>query len=349
MTLSEPVAIARRMASQRFTRKIENADDYLHFARLCQPITTGHNAKPGSAPRLVHRCTFGDRPVAERLRTDGQLVKGRFAAGKVAYVLATDLELYCAAFVKPAERLGPDHKLVLDTVAQLEPITARQLKEETGLLSKRIGPVLQRLQQACLVFEDQSDGEWDRPWLLFATEWPDVQIERADRDACTATVLERAVAVLGYATAAELVAWSGFRQQRVDAALERLVAESRVRPVGIDIIGPAFEARADHRREPAPTGVLLLHKADMLSRACAAELEQRFGGLEVLQYLLIDGRFRGAVVGHWRIGPHDVEDVVVALGREEVADRKQEILAAVATEYHPPHSRVVQYAGKPVA
>ena len=44
------------------------------------------------------------------------------------------------------------------------------------------------------------------------------------------------------------------------------------------------------------------------------ELKERFGGLEVLQYLLIDRNFAGAVCGHWRIGPHDVEEMASSTG-----------------------------------
>ena len=43
---------------------------------------------------------------------------------------------------------------------------------------KRLMPVLHRLQRAFLVYEDQEDGSWERPWCLFESEWPDVDLER---------------------------------------------------------------------------------------------------------------------------------------------------------------------------
>lgn len=36
------------------------------------------------------------------------------------------------------------------------------MNEETGMLVKEITPVLHRLQEAFLIYEDQYDGEWDR-------------------------------------------------------------------------------------------------------------------------------------------------------------------------------------------
>ena len=95
--------------------------------------------------------------------------------------------------------------------------------------------------------------------------------------------------------------------------------------------------------------VFMLHKSDILVRSHISELKRRFGEYEVLQYLLIDGTFQGAVLGHWRIGPHDVEDVIVELPMKERKKRKEEILDAVAWGYHLPHSRVLKYDGKKIS
>lgn len=48
---------------------------------------------------------------------------------------------------------------------------------------------------------------------------------------------------------------------------------------------------------------------------------------EPLQYLLIDGEFHGACVGHFRNGPYDLNDVVCDL--EDAVSRKEEILEAI--------------------
>jgi hypothetical protein len=48
----------------------------------------------------VHRTHFDDGVLAERLRGQRELVKGRFFGGLVAYVLAEDPELYATAFRK---------------------------------------------------------------------------------------------------------------------------------------------------------------------------------------------------------------------------------------------------------
>ena len=40
------------------------------------------------------------------------------------------------------------------------------------MLVKEITPVLHRLQEAFLVYEDQYDGEWDRSWYRFEEMFP---------------------------------------------------------------------------------------------------------------------------------------------------------------------------------
>ena len=92
----------------------------------------------------------------------------------------------------------------------------------------------------------------------------------------------------------------------------------------------------------------MLHKADVLVRSHGRELQRRFGTAEVLQYLLIDGAFKGAVLGHWRIGPHDVEDIVVALPAAQRQQRQEEILHAVAQQYHPSRHHILKYDGRAI-
>lgn len=46
-----------------------------------------------------------------------------------------------------------------------------------------------------------------------------------------------------------------------------------------------------------------------------------------LQYLLIDGEFRGASVGHFRNGPYDLNDIVCDL--PDATNRQTEIIEAI--------------------
>ena len=96
--------------------------------------------------------------------------------------------------------------------------------------------------------------------------------------------------------------------------------------------------------------VCAVHRNDFLYRAMEPELKERFLPMaealpydhELLQYLLIDGEFRGAVVGHFRNGPYDLNDVIGDLP----ADRMEEIIEAVRqTNYG---KRPIRFLGKSI-
>jgi len=81
--------------------------------------------------------------------------------------------------------------------------------------------------------------------------------------------------------------------------------------------------------------VYALHRNDFLYKSHEHVLKdyakRLTNGLEYdhepLQYLLIDGEFHGASVGHFRNGPYDLNDIVCDLPNAEV--RKAEIIDAI--------------------
>ena len=52
------------------------------------------------------------------------------------------------------------------------------------------------------------------------------------------------------------------------------------------------------------------------------------------------------MLGHWRIGPHDVEDVVLCLEEKEAEKRKDEIISAVRTGYSEETTRILRFNGE---
>lgn len=83
--------------------------------------------------------------------------------------------------------------------------------------------------------------------------------------------------------------------------------------------------------------VYALHRNDPLYKAFEPALKSLAKSFteglpydcEPLQYLLVDGVFHGAVVGHFRNGPYDLNDV--RIDDASLLSRKEEIIAAVQT------------------
>jgi hypothetical protein len=350
MSISSTAVLAERLRRQRLTEPLETVEEYVELFRLLQPVSTVAYSRPGDPPRLVPRTRFDDSVVARRMRAWREIVKGRFLGGSIGYVLAEDLALYANAFHRPLSRWTEVQDMVLEVVRDAGPLTPRQIKEETGLLNKRIMPALHRLQKAFLVYEDQIDSDWERGWYDFAAEWPEVELDEGQREAAAIQVMLRFLKGHVFVTFEQLKDWSQLSKRFLTKLLQEMENTRRVMPLDVPGLGEGWM----HTKDAAlPAGeivpaVFMLHRADFLVRSHASELKRRFGGQEVLQYLLIDGAFNGAVLGHWRIGPHDVDDIVVMLPAEERADRREAILEVVAQWYHPPHSHILRYAGEEI-
>lgn len=348
--LSHDSIRAERLVRQRLAPPLSSRKGLVELIRALQPLSTGPQARPGSPPRLLHRTRFDDEAATDRLRQERALVKGRFRAGGVGYVLAQDLELYANAYCKPCDRPNPTQAEVLDVVQRTGPITPKQIKAETGLLNKQIMPALHRLQTAFLVYEDQLDDDWERPWYDFEVEWPQVRIDAAQQQVCQAEVVLRFLHAHVFATGEQIRDWTQMPKRAVQLVLSELEKAGQVLARKVEGIGEGFCRSEDDRvPENSPSETLfVLNKGDFLVRARESELKRRFGARDILQFLLIDGDLVGVIRGHWGFKPFDVTDVELELPRASRERRRDEILAAVVAAYPPPRHQVLRYAGKPL-
>lgn len=339
--------LATRLVRQGLAEPASSAEGYRRLFGLLQPVSPVYFSCPGDPPALVHRTTLDGRALCSGWREKGEIVKGRFLGGTIGYVISEELELYANAFQRPLAKLDGSRMLVYDTLARVGPLTPRQLKEETGLLNKEIMPALHRLQEAFLVYEDQVDSDWERPWCVFSDEWPGIDV-RPDRwEIAAGEVLRRFIHAHAVVDIEMIRDWSGWSVRDIRRLLQVMQAEGAIAPCSVDEWGDGWTCSGSEMpAASAAPSVFMLHRADPLVRANASELKRRFSGPEVLQYLLIDGDFLGAVCGHWRIGPHDVDDIVLDLPALEAEERQAEIIDAVAGAYHPPSHRIIGYNGQ---
>lgn len=349
MTEMAKVILGERLRRQCLAQPLDTAEGYLELFRLLQPVSTIAFTRPGDPPRLVPRVRFDDGMVADRMRARREMVKGRFLGGTIGYVLTEDLELYANAFCRPLPMPNETQRMVLEAVQDMGPLTPRQIKEETELLIKYVMPALHRLQKAFLVYEDQADNDWERGWYDLKVEWPDVELDEDRWQASATEVLLRFLEGHVFATLEQIKDWSQLPKRSLTKLLGEMEEAKLIVPQSVEGLGEGWVRPQDvglQGEAPKPS-VFMLHRADYLVRSHASELKRRFGPYEVLQYLMIDGTFQGAVVGHWRIGPHDVSDIVVNLAAGERERRRDEILAVVGQWYRPPRHRILQYDGQP--
>lgn len=201
---------------------------YLELFRRLQPMAPVHNTRPGDPPRLVHRTAYPDFEMSGGLRERGALIKGRFQNGRIAYVLEEDLQLYATAFRKDMTRFGVIHDDILTMVREAGGMSKDQLKEELPYRAGDIGKALEEFQKAFVLYEQQTDGDWDTGWLDFAEEWFTIPTDEESRRAAMEEVILRFVHAMVFAIEAEIKIWSGWTGKMVGQIVNGLVEQGRL-------------------------------------------------------------------------------------------------------------------------
>lgn len=245
------------------------------------------------------------------------------------------MELFLALYERPIKRYSETQRQILMLFERLGPLNIQQIKEETGLLVKQITPVLHRLQEAFLLYEDQYDGEWDRSWYRIEEMFPDINRERYTRIEALKIVLQRFAYRNVWFNVTMAKSFYRLPEKQINAAVKELLAEGILREHSYGyVLQNSMEILSAYQPMPLHF-VYAFHRNDFLYKSFELTLQERFKPLyqnlpydhEPLQYLLIDGEFRGLSVGHFRYGPYELNDIVCDL--PGLAGRKGEILAAV--------------------
>ena len=340
--------IALRMRRQYMGEKASE-EEYETLFRDLSPVPTVYWCCPGEPPVLSERASFDDRLFNTRRRAGREILKGRFQGGTIGYVDRQDLSLYGSIYRKAPKAFTQVQEELLALLRREGPMNIGLMKELTGLLVKEITPALHKLQEAFLVFEDQADNEWDRAWYLMEGELPELNLALNRGEAIEAAVLRFAYRIVAFDLP---MAKSFFRLPVRDlkAALDGLLAQGALVSCPVDGEGVRLLLREDvalleseaFSIEPS---ALALHRNDFLVKAMEQALKERFDrpDWEVLQYLLIDGSFQGAVYGKFKNGPFLVEDV---WAEESVRHRKEELLRAAKEANPAPESLPKRYCGE---
>lgn len=314
-----------------------NETEYDALYRDLQPGQNVYWNGFGQPPTLSFRADFDDLTYNKSRQLRRELIKGRFAGGNLGWILPEDLELFAALYRKPLKNATMTQQMLLERIEMSGPYTIGQLKEESGLLVKEITPALHRLQEAFLIYEDQYDGEWDRGWYRFDEFFPDFSLDRYTKTEALKIVLRRFAHRFVWFTPAMAKSFYKLPEKEIKLAIAGLVSEDvLVESDGGYLLKEDAETLKTYTASEFHS-VYALHRNDPLYKAFEPALKSLAKSLteglpydcEPLQYLLIDGVFHGAVVGHFRNSPYDLNDV--RIDDASLLSRKEEIIAAVQT------------------
>ena len=330
---------ALRMQRHGLLSKVQETEFPKLFG-LLSPVRPVSWSCPGSPPELRYRTEFDNGAFCAQLRQEHKLLKGRFQGGCIAYVLAKDFPLF-AALYRDSKPLSHTEQEMLMLFKREGPMNIGLVREITGLRAKDITPVLHRLQRKFLLLEDQSDSEWDRPWMAMEEFCPELWEQMPSAEDAVCEILLRFVHVNVRVNPEMAHAFYQLPPKLLKEGFSRLEEEGKLLHTELGWILPEDEV---FLQEETPTvrSVFALQRNDPLVLALIPEFT--VPEYQTLQYLLIDAEFHGAVVGKFRQGPFDVEDILLDLPPDEWEARRTEILKAVQAEN--PGSQIKQFCGK---
>ncbi len=342
-----------RLHRQGLLTPIENRSDeeaYIQLFRALQPVAPVHFTRPGEPPKLVHRTNFDDSVLAGQMRETNQIVKGRFLGGRVGYVLQEDLNMYATVFRKPLTKAKPIHDEIMETIRGAGGISKEQLKEILPISGGEVSKELQRMQEAFLVYEVQMDTDWDTGWFEFSTEWFEIKEDQDVLEHHTSLVILNFIKAFVFATVGQVKSWTQLNNRLIKKTIQVLLQEKKIIEVEIDELGKGYMLVDDIAKicqdNELPKHVFMLDKSDFLVRANIDELKEQYKGHEVLHYLLIDGEFKGVVTGHWRIGPYDIDDVILEIDPLLAEIRREEFIEAIRKIYPENTTKIIKFNGE---
>lgn len=342
---------AIRMKRQYLSAPV-NREGYDDLFVKMSPVPTLYWCEPGSPPTLPKHADFDDYDYNSLRRAHRDILKGRFGGGSISYVTKEDLELFACLYKKELTYLSSIQSELLELLTQEGPMNIGLMKELTGYLVKDITPALHKLQEAFQVFEDQSDNEGDRSWFLFDSEFPEVNSKRYTKVEALKLAIPRFAYLCVFFEEGMLKSFYKLPQKLIREALKDLLNDNLVQPITVEgnkgySLTTDIKELQNETIPPIHPRVLLLQRNDFLVRAYADELKVTYPSeWDTLYYLLIDGRFHGAVTGRFKFGPHVIEDIVLDLPEEEKDRRKEEILEAVYEVFNYKTSPVKRYDSK---
>lgn len=327
------------MTSLRMERQhlIDRANEQ-EYEKLYRDLQPGQNVYWngfGDPPSLTFRAAFNDIEYNRTRQLNRTLIKGRFAGGNLGWIVPDDLELFASLYRKPLIKPTEMQSRILEMIESAGPFNIQQIKEETGCLVKEITPVLHRLQEAFLIYEDQYDGEWDRGWYRFSEIFPEINVQKYSKTAALKILLCRFAYRLVRFDTAMAKSFYKVPEKEIKLAVNELLAEG---VLVSDNKGYLLKSDIELLQTYEPKQmhfVCAVHRNDYLYKSYEHLLKDWIKPLteslpydhEPLQYLLIDGQFHGASVGHFRNGPYDLNDIICDLPDAE--SRKNEIVQAI--------------------
>jgi hypothetical protein len=331
--------IALRFQRQYFFDKA-NPEQYNQMFRDMSPVPTLYWTAPGNPPVIAFRAGFDDYSHNYKRRENRTIIKGRFRNGSVGYVEADEIELYAALYKKDIPKLTPVQLNILDILEHEGPMPIQYIKDITKMLVKEITPVLHKLQEAFIVYEDQVDNEGERAWYIFESEFQDVNLNKYTRNEALKICIVRFAKLNVLIDENMVKSFFKLPAKDIKTAIAELTESGELIKTDDGYMLKSDLDLLTNNEFTMPESVFVLHRNDYLVRSNEHILTKKYthDEFDLLYYILVDGEFRGAIFGKFTFGPFIIEEVVT-----DISERRDDIIEAIYEVFDREHSPIKKY------
>ncbi len=339
-----------RLQRQGFIEPV-TADGYEALFRAMSPVPTKFWIEPGTAPEIEHRCDFNDRDANDFARRMRAIVKGRFQGGNVGYVYQDELPLFAAAYKKPIKALTEVEEIILRLLKTEGPMNLGMMKEITGILNKDLSKGAQHLQKAFMLFEDQVDKDNDRAWFLLEDEFDEMDFSHWSQESAISEVIRRYLHLNVTGDLEGVKSFTKFTNKEIKTAFEVMMTKGDIIEVIIEGMPMMMltwdKPAAEHISGTIPDKIYLLDNNDYLVKSMNLKLKKQFdkSAYKTLAYICIKGVIVGRLLGYFRFGPDDLEDVELNLMDELKEAYRDRILEVIEDTYEGEENYLKRYCG----
>lgn len=315
------------------------------------PIPTLFWIEPGSLPDIQYRFDFDTESLFDLYRRHGRLLKGRFQGGNVGYVFAEEFLLYKAAYEKTNTKLTVQDQEILDIITNDGEVTTKDIKEQTGLLVKEVSKSLQKLQKAFIIIEIQTSKNNGRYFTLLSNK---IKGDGYEREDAQEELIKRFIKLNVWASESMVKSFTKFTNKDIKSVISGLEEKEQISPLEEDgILGYVLTedlALIEATKPKIDDRIYVLDLADYYVRSNDLDLKAIFQktSYKTLHYLLENGQIIGRVLGHFRFGPNDLEDVDMLLTPKEAEKKRQAVIDAIDKVYANEDNYVKCYMGASV-
>ena len=202
-----------------------------------------------------------------------------------------------------------------------------------------------------MLFEDQVDKDKDRAWYLLEDEFDEMDFSHWSQESAIREVIRRYLYLNVTGDLEGVKSFTKLTNKDIKTAIEVMMNKGEIIEVMIEGMSMMMltgdEPAVEKTSETIPDKIYLLDNNDYLVKSIDLKLKKQFekSPYKTIAYICIKGVIVGRLLGYFRFGPNDLEDVELELMDELKEAYRDRILDLIEESYEGEENYLKRYCG----